>query len=274
MSELVEKLNRLRSLLEPMKSAIVAFSGGVDSSFLLKVTHQVLGDNVLALTTTSPTMPREDLESARALVALIGARHMLVESNELVIPGYAANPTNRCYLCKSNLYTICEERARQLGVEHILDGLNLDDLGDYRPGIRAAEQRRVRHPLVEAGLRKAEIRELSRSLALPTWDRPASPCLSSRFPYGTKITAEALAKVEEGERLLRCLGFKVARVRYHDDVARLELERDEMGRIIEPELADLVFREFRRIGFRFVALDLKGFRSGSLNEGLASPLAS
>jgi uncharacterized protein len=262
------KLDRLRAIFSPMSSVIVAFSGGVDSTFVLKVAHETIGDRVLALTTTSPTMPDQDRESAVAMVHLIGARHLLVESNELEVPGYAANPINRCYLCKHNLFTVCEAKASELSIGHIVDGLNLDDLHDYRPGMQAASEKRVRHPLVEAELTKSEIRELSRAMALPTWDRPASPCLSSRFPYGTEITREGLARVAAGENLLHSLGFKIARVRYHGDIARLELEQSEMPRIFDPQLRDLVDREFRKIGFRFVAIDLKGFRSGSLNEGL------
>ena len=207
-----------------MPSVIVAFSGGVDSTFVLKVAQDTIGDRVLALTTTSPTMPDQDRQSAIEMAQLIGARHVVIESNELEVEGYAQNPLNRCYLCKSNLFTVCEAKALELGIAEIVDGVNLDDLHDYRPGIKAAEQRRVRHPLVEAEMTKAEIREASRALGLPTWDRPASPCLSSRFPYGTQITLEGLQKVERGETLLHAMGFRVARVRYHGDVARLEVE--------------------------------------------------
>jgi len=267
-SALTAKLDRMRAMFAPMRSVIVAFSGGVDSTFVLKVAYDTIGDRVLALTTTSPTMPDEDRESALTMAQVIGARHLIVESNELEIPGYSANPLNRCYLCKHNLFTVCEAKAAELGIDNIVDGLNLDDLHDYRPGMQAASEKRVRHPLVEAELSKAEIRELSRAMRLPTWDRPASPCLSSRFPYGTEITPEGLAKVAEGERLLHAMGFKVARVRFHGDVARLELERSEIGRIFETEIRDTVDSEFKKIGFRFVAIDLKGFRSGSLNEGV------
>ncbi|MDO8434579.1 MAG: ATP-dependent sacrificial sulfur transferase LarE [Candidatus Binatus sp.] len=258
----------MREIFAPMRSVIVAFSGGVDSTFVLKVAHQTIGDRVLALTTTSPTMPAEDRESALTMARLIGARHLVLESNELEIPGYASNPLNRCYLCKHNLFTVCEAKAAELGIDVIVDGLNLDDLNDYRPGMQAASEKRVRHPLVEAELTKAEIRELSRAMNLPTWDRPASPCLSSRFPYGTTITPEALAQVSAGEQILHAMGFRVARVRYHGDVARIELEQHEMPRIFEPANRDYVDREFKKIGFRFVTIDLKGFRSGSLNEGL------
>ena len=269
-AKLPAKLARMREILAPMRSLIVAFSGGVDSTFVLKVAYETLGDKVLALTTTSPTMPDEDRESALAMARVIGARHLIVESNELEIPGYSANPLNRCYLCKHNLFTVCEAKAAELGIDNIVDGLNLDDLHDYRPGMQAASEKRVRHPLVEAELSKAEIRELSRAMELPTWDRPASPCLSSRFPYGTEITPEGLAKVAAGERILHAMGFKVARVRFHGEVARLELERSEIARIFEPQIRDTVDREFKKIGFRFVAIDLKGFRSGSLNEGVVA----
>jgi uncharacterized protein len=265
------KFARLRAIFAPLNRVIVAFSGGVDSSFALKVAHATLGDRVLALTTTSPTMPEQDRLSAIAIASTMGVRHLVVESNELEIPGYAHNPLNRCYLCKHNLFTVCEAKARELHIDTIVDGLNLDDLHDYRPGIKAAAELRVRHPLVEAELTKAEVRELSRELGLATWDRPASPCLSSRFPYGTLITEEGLRKVERGEGLLRELGFTVARVRYHGDIARLEVESNEIARLLEPVTRERIDRELKRLGFRFITVDLKGFRSGSLNEGLVSP---
>ena len=270
MDTLEAKLDRLCAIFAPMDQVIVAFSGGVDSSFVLKVAYATLGDRVLAVTTTSPTMPEQDRISAVAIAGQIGARHLIIESNELEIPGYAHNPLNRCYLCKHNLFTVCEAKARELQIETIVDGLNLDDLHDYRPGIKAAAELRVRHPLVEAELTKAEIRELSRRLGLATWDRPASPCLSSRFPYGTLITEEALRKVERGEQFLQALGFAVARVRYHGDIARLEVEAREIPRLLEPEMRERVDAELKRLGFRFITVDLKGFRSGSLNEGLIS----
>ncbi len=270
MDSLEAKLARLQAIFAPMDSVIVAFSGGVDSSFLLQVAHEVAGERVLGLTTTSSTMPDEDLVSAREIAALIGARHLVIGSDELEIPGYAANPLNRCYLCKHNLFTVCEQKAAELGVKYIVDGLNLDDLHDYRPGMQAAAEKRVRHPLVEAELSKQEIRELSKMMGLPTWDRPASPCLSSRFPYGTQITLERLQQVSGGEKLLRSLGFRVVRVRYHGEVARLEVGRDEMARLLDPQIGETLSGEFRKLGFRFVTLDLGGFRSGSLNEGVVA----
>ncbi|HVN90951.1 MAG TPA: ATP-dependent sacrificial sulfur transferase LarE [Candidatus Binataceae bacterium] len=271
MSSLDSKLERLCAIFTSFEDVIVAFSGGVDSTFVLKVAQETIGNRVLALTTTSPTMPDQDRISALEMAQQIGARHLVIESNELEIPGYVQNPLNRCYLCKHNLFTVCETKARELGIKTIVDGLNLDDLHDYRPGIKAASEMSVRHPLVEAELTKAEVRELSRTLGLPTWDRPASPCLSSRFPYGTTITEEGLRKVEQGEQLLHALGFKVARVRYHGDVARLEVDANEIARLLEPSTRDLVAAELKKIGFRFVTVDLRGFRSGSLNEGIATP---
>jgi uncharacterized protein len=272
---LESKLDLLRAIFRPMSRVMLAFSGGVDSTFLLKVAHDTIGDRVVALTTTSPTMPEQDRFSAFEMAQRIGAPHLVIASNELEVPGYAQNPLNRCYLCKHNLFTVCEAKARELGIDTIVDGLNLDDLHDYRPGIKAASEMSVRHPLVEAELAKAEIRELSRMLNLPTWDRPASPCLSSRFPYGTLITEEGLRKVERGELLLRSLGFKIARVRYHGDIARLEVENREIPRLLDPAIRERIDQELRSIGFRFVTVDLKGFRSGSLNEGMTiNPLTS
>ncbi len=249
-----------------MPSALVAFSGGVDSTFLLRVAHDVLADRCLALTTVSPTTPPDDLADARALAVEIDASHVVIEANELDIPGYAANPVNRCYFCKDSLFTICLAEAARRGLGAVLDGANLDDLGDHRPGLKAAEEQGVRHPLVEAGLTKADVRAASRALGLATWDRPSSPCLSSRFPYGTRITPDGLARVAAAEKFLRACGFGELRVRHHEQVARLEVPVVEMPRLLEPELRARVVGELKRLGFTWVALDLQGFRSGSLNE--------
>jgi uncharacterized protein len=269
MAEAETKVRRLETLLADLPSALVAFSGGVDSTFLVRVAHGVLGDRCVALTTVSPTTPADDLAEAKRLARAIGIAHIVVDANELTIPGYAENPTNRCYFCKDNLFTICAAEAERRGLTVVLDGANVDDLTDHRPGLIAAAEKGVRHPLVEAEFTKADVRAASRALGLPTWDRPASPCLSSRFPYGTRITEERLARVEAAETFLRGLGFRELRVRFHDQVARLEVPVEEMPRLVEPAMRDAVVSELRRLGFVYVALDLAGFRSGSLNETAA-----
>jgi uncharacterized protein len=266
---LAGKLAKLRSLLAPLDRAVVAFSGGVDSTLLLRVAADVLGDRAVALSAHSPSIPEEDRLRAKELAAAFGVRQVVVESRELEDPNYASNPSNRCYFCKSELYRICAGQAGALGVAAILDGTNLDDLSDHRPGRAAAAERRVRSPLVEAGLTKSDIRAISRHLGLPTWDQPSSPCLSSRIPYGTPVTPEALARIHACERFLREKGFRDVRVRHHDALARIEVGRDEIDRLHDPALREAVIAAFKRAGYTYVTLDLQGFRSGSGNEVLA-----
>jgi uncharacterized protein len=262
------KLSELRRLLGEMKRVLVCFSGGVDSSLMTRVAHDVLGDEAIALTTVSPTNPDEDTEEAVELARQLGIEHLIVHVNELDIPNYRSNPIDRCYFCKSNLYEIATAEATRREIPWIVDGVNADDLGDYRPGLRAAAERTVRHPLAEASLGKQEIRELSRDLGLRTFDRPASPCLSSRFPYGTAITLEGLAKVSQGEKWLRAHGFRECRVRYYGNRARVEVPRDEIARLTASPLRDELEAQLRSVGFTEVEIDPRGFRSGSLNDAL------
>jgi uncharacterized protein len=265
-AELSVKHERLRARIAASGSALVCFSGGVDSTLLLRVAHDVLGDRCIALTAVSITMAGSERAAAHDLAALIGARLEVVESHELERPGFAQNPTDRCYHCKAELLDIARPRADALGLRDVLLGTNLDDLGDHRPGLAAADERGAQHPMVTAGLTKADVRALSRQLGLPTWDKPQLACLSSRFPYGTEITPERLRRVDQFEDGLRALGFRQLRVRYHGDIARLELESASMARVLEPGVREAVVTLGRDLGFTFVALDLAGFKSGSLNQ--------
>ena len=266
---LADKHERLRDVLAGYRSALVCFSGGVDSTLLLRVAHDVLGDRCLALTAVSITMAASERAAARELADGIGARLEVVESHELERPGFAQNPTDRCYHCKAELLEIARPRADELGLAEVLIGTNLDDLGDHRPGLAAANERGARHPLVDAGFTKPDVRALSRALGLPTWDKPQLACLSSRFPYGTEITPERLRQVDGFEDALRALGFRQLRVRYHGDVARLEIDVADMPRALEPTVRDAIVQAGRAQGFTFIALDLAGFASGSLNQLIA-----
>ena len=263
---LADKHARLRSRIAELGPALVCFSGGVDSTLLLRVAHDVLGDRCVALTTVSVTMAASERQAAVDLAAQIGARLELVESHELERPGFAQNPVDRCYHCKAELLEIARPRAEALGLATVLLGTNLDDLGDHRPGLRAADERGAGHPLVDAQFSKADVRALSRQLGLPTWDKPQLACLSSRFPYGTEITPERLHRVDAFEDGLRALGFRQLRVRYHGDVARLEIDLADMPRALEPSVRESIVALGRAQGFTFVALDLAGFSSGSLNK--------
>lgn len=256
-----------------MGSLAVAFSGGVDSTFLLKVAADVLGDRALAVTARSSTYPERELREAEAFAKSLGARHVVIDSEELDIPGYSDNPVNRCYFCKRELFEKVRETARKNGIRYVADGSNQDDLGDYRPGMKAADELQVVSPLKAAGMTKDDIRLLSKELDLPTWNKPAFACLASRFPYGQKITREKLAMVDRAEQFLLDLGFRQVRVRHHGDLARIEVDPDERGRFFSGDLMGKVYEGLKSIGFTYVTLDLKGYRTGSMNEAISETMS-
>jgi pyridinium-3,5-biscarboxylic acid mononucleotide sulfurtransferase len=266
-----DKLAQLQALFEGMDRALIAYSGGIDSTLVAKIAQDVLGDRALAVTAVSPSLLPEDLEDAKIQAAEIGISHRLVETHEMANPNYTSNPINRCYFCKSELYDTLKPLAQSLGYSYTVDGVNGDDLQDYRPGIQAAKERGTRSPLAEVGLSKLEVRELSKYLGLSCWDKPAQPCLSSRFPYGEEITVEKLRRVGQAERYLRNLGLTTLRVRSEGATAKIELPVDEIQSFIQANDLPRLVEAFQSYGFTYVTLDLEGFRSGKLNQVLAIP---
>lgn len=265
---LVDKLEQIKALFGKMEQALIAYSGGVDSTLVAKIAYDVLGECVLAVTAVSPSLLPEELEDAKIQAATIGIRHQVVETHEMDNPNYTANPINRCYFCKSELHDTLKPLARKLGYPFVIDGVNADDLQDYRPGIQAAKERGALSPLADAGMSKMEVRQLSQQLGLPWWDKPAQPCLSSRFPYGEEITISKLQRVGRAEIFLRQLGWNHLRVRSEGDTAKIELPPEKIKDFVTNNDLNTVVERFQQLGFLYVTLDLEGYRSGKLNQVL------
>jgi uncharacterized protein len=259
------RVDALHDWFRPLDGVVVAYSGGTDSTLVAAVAARALGRRAVAVTAVSPSLPPGELEEARAVAERLGILHRTVRTRETERAAYVANGVDRCYHCKTELYDVLGIVADESGGTTVVSGANLDDLGDYRPGLRAAEEHGVRHPLVEVGLSKAEVREAARALGIPTWDKPASACLSSRIAFGVTISVEELSKVGRAERVLKDLGFRQCRVRVHGDLVRIEVEPPDLARLAEPQVRERVVEAIRALGFRYVTMDLQGFRSGSMN---------
>ena len=270
--KLIEKQQLLKSNLKSMESVLVAFSGGVDSTLVLAVAHSVLGKNVLAVTAQSPSLPKRELSATVDLANQIGVEHLIIQTNEMSSQNYKKNPIDRCYYCKSELYSKLEKIAEDKNLNHIVNGINLDDMGDHRPGIGAAHEADVKSPLCDANFSKQDVRDYSLKLGLSTWDKPAMACLSSRIPYGQEVTEKKLSMIEQAEDILLAMGFKQMRVRHHGDIARIELCKEDISRFFSQDLADTVQRKFQDIGFGFTTVDIAGFKSGRLNETIDQKL--
>jgi len=265
---LTEKLEQLKALFVEMEQAMIAYSGGVDSTMVAKIAYDILGDRALAVTAVSPSLLPEELEDASIQAATIGIPHQIIQTHEMENPNYTSNPVNRCYFCKSELHDTLKPLARKLGYPYVVDGVNADDLHDYRPGIQAAKERGARSPLAEVGITKAEVRQISKELGLPWWDKPAQPCLSSRFPYGEEITVAKLQRVGRAEIYLRKLGYQNLRVRSEGETARIELPPEQIKEFVLKIDLPSVVSAFQEFGFLYVTLDLEGYRSGKLNQVL------
>jgi uncharacterized protein len=267
--ELNLKFQKLKDSLKDLKSVAIAYSGGVDSTFLLKVAADVLGNNVIAITAKSSTYPEREFKEAVKYIEDIGAKHIVIISEELEIEGFVKNPVNRCYFCKKELFSKIRKVADDNNINAVLDGSNVDDMSDFRPGTKAAMELKVISPLKDAGFTKDDIRAMSKKLGVPTWNKPAFACLSSRFPYGNEITVEKLSMVERAEQFLMDLGFRQIRVRHHEDIARIEVNTEERFKFFDIKIMDKVANELKNIGFKYVTLDLLGYRTGSMNEVLS-----